>query len=271
MSEAEREPDGTFGDVVAEFDHVDDPDVFERMKTHPALHSALVLTRPENWWGTGLDPKLLFTIAKDEGIPVAWVPPSAVLLKLAAAPDRTSRIDVLLARKQEIVNQCKEIILNIYDPWIANERALIEKAIAAYEDGHLEAATALAVSVGDSLATWASIPRTKVFKSEAEQKAWKKILEKDRNYKLAASELSSAEDDLSLDKILMAPIPSFFTEWHPDGKQNPPDALSRHVVAHNPTLEHFSQQNALLSLMLDTSILHVMQAWCEQVRFMDSE
>lgn len=48
MSEAEREPDGTFADVIAEFDHVDDPDVIERMKTHPALHSALVLTRPES-------------------------------------------------------------------------------------------------------------------------------------------------------------------------------------------------------------------------------
>ncbi len=28
MDETEREPNGTFGDVIAELDHVDDPDVF---------------------------------------------------------------------------------------------------------------------------------------------------------------------------------------------------------------------------------------------------
>lgn len=271
MSEADREQDETFGDVIAEFDHVDDPDVLERMKTMPALHTALVLTRPENWWGTGLDPKLLFAIAKDDGIPVAWVPPSAVLLELAVAPDRKTRMSVLLSHKQEIVNQCKEIILNIYDPWIANERVLIEKAIEAYEDGHLEAATALAVCIGEPLAIWASEPRYKVFMSEADKEAWKKSHKKNSKYKWAAFELKIAEDDLSQDEFLMAPIPSFFTEWYPDSKQELPEGLSRHVVIHNPTVDHFSPQNALLSLMLDTSILHVMQAWCEQVRFMDSE
>ncbi len=86
MSEVSTSPDGEFGAVIAEFDHVDDPDVFERMKNMPALRTALVMKRPENWWGTGLNPKVLFAIAKDDGIPVAWVPPSAVLIDLAAAP-----------------------------------------------------------------------------------------------------------------------------------------------------------------------------------------
>src|SRR5258708_36495239 len=126
-------------------------------------------------------------------------------------------MSVLLARKQEIINQCKVIILNSDDPWVSNERTLIEKAVAAYEDGHLEAATALAVSIGDSLAIWASTPRIKVFKSEADQEAWEKSRKNNNNrYKWAALELSTVEDDLSVDKILMAPIRNFFTVWYPN-------------------------------------------------------
>ena len=261
----------TFGDIIAELDHVDDPDVFERMKTTPALRSALKMTRPENWWGTGLNPKVLFAISKDDGIPVAWVPPSAVLIELAATPDRNARMSVLLAHKQEIIDQCKVITLNSDDSWITNERALIEKAIAAYEDGHLEAATALAVSVGEPLAIWASTPRVKAFKSETEKALWEKRRENTSKYQWATFELNDPDADLSPYKILIAPIQSFFTSWKPTKGQKPPDSLSRHVVAHKPTVKHFSSENALLSLMLVTSILHYMQTWCEEVRWMDSE
>ena len=138
-----------FRDVIAEFDHVDDPDVFERMKTTPALRAALEMTRPENCWGTGLSPKVLFAIARDDGIPVVWVPPSAVLLDLAAAPDHNARMAVLLARKQEIVDHCKVVIRHCDDPWVGDMHALLARAIAAYEDDHQEAALALAVSVGE--------------------------------------------------------------------------------------------------------------------------
>jgi hypothetical protein len=217
--------DYDFGDVIAECDHVDDPDVLERAKTHPALYEALQMTRPENWWGTG-NPKVLFAIAKDDGIPVAWVPSASILLDLAAAPDRNARMSVLLARKQEIVDQCKMIILNSDDPWVADERALIEKAVAAYEDGHLEAATALAVSIGESLAIWASTPRVKWFKSKAEREDWNnRRKEYTKKYTWAADELSIANDELSPDKILMAPIPRFFTSWNPTKGQKPPDTL----------------------------------------------
>jgi hypothetical protein len=94
----------TLGDIPAEFGHVDDPDVLERMKINPALHAALQLTRPENWWGTGLKPGVLFAIAEADGIPVAGVPSAAILLDLAAAPNRNARMSVLLVRKQEIVD-----------------------------------------------------------------------------------------------------------------------------------------------------------------------
>jgi hypothetical protein len=72
-------------------------------------------------------------------------------------------------------------------------------------------------------------------------------------------------------KVLIAPIHRFFTGWYPDRGQKPPDGLSRHVVAHQPTQQHFSPENALLSLMLVTSLLREEQAWAEEVRRQDFE
>jgi hypothetical protein len=265
----------TFGDVMKEFDHVDDPDVLERVKTNHALHSALSLTRPRNWWGTGLKPEVLFKIAKGDGIPVVDVPPSEVLLDLAAAPDRNARMSTLLAKKHEIIDHCKEITDSCYHPWVADSRLLTEKAIAAYEDGHYEAAMALAVSVSEPLAIWASTPRWQFLKSvDAEKKLEEYNKEhKKHRYKWAALELSGAKDDFVYSqewsyKALIAPIPLFFKEWYPDTGDEPPKSLSRHIVAHQPTQQHFSPENALLSLMLATSLLYAQEEWSEMDNYL---
>lgn len=112
-----------------------------------------------------------------------------------------------------------------------------------------------------------------IFKSEAEQEAWEKSRKKAGKYAWATLELSSVGADFSKyevpRQVLIATIQRFFTTWYPDSGRKPPDGLSRHVVAHQPTQQHFSPENALLSLMLVTSLLHEMQAWSEEVRRMD--
>ena len=59
-------------DVIAQFPHVDDADVLDKVERMPALRVALDMTRPRNWWGSGVDPSTLVAIA--ESIPLAWVP-----------------------------------------------------------------------------------------------------------------------------------------------------------------------------------------------------
>jgi hypothetical protein len=218
--------DNYMDDLIAEFDHVDDPDVLERVKTNPALADALQMTRPENWWGTGLRPKVLVEIARDDGIPVVWVPPSKVLLDLAETPDHSARMVVLLRRKQEILDNCKSITSYCDDPWVADASVLTRKAIVAYE-----AAMALAVSVGEPLAIWASTPRWQFFKSEAAKERWEQYRKQRNKYTWAAFELSDAKANLTyhddwLYKALIAPIPLFFTEWFPDKGQQLPESLS---------------------------------------------
>jgi hypothetical protein len=182
-------------EVIAEFDHVDDPDVLERIKSSPALRIALEMTRPQNWWGASLDPNALFAIAKNDGIPVAWVPPATVLVALVAEPDRATRMTVLRAHEQEIIDQCRALVGECRDPEVADKRELVRAAMAAYEDGHREAAMALAVSVGEPLAIWASIPRVQSFESAAELDAWSSAPR--RQASISGQSLSSAQSGLT--------------------------------------------------------------------------
>src|SRR5579885_2489919 len=267
-----------FGNVMDELNHVDNPDVLERMKTIPALHEALLISRPQNWWGTGLKPEVLFDIANHDGIPVVRVPSSAILLELVAVPGRQARMAILLLHRQEVLNDCKVAISDCDDPWVADTCALTGAAIAAYEAGYHEAAMALAVSVGEPLATWTSIPRVQAFRSETAQEDWERYCRQRgvSKYRWAALELSNDRDQFALPhnwhyKALIAPIPRFFTPWSPASGRPLPESLSRHVVAHQPTRQHFSPENALLALMLATSLLCDAQERAEEVRGMDGE
>jgi hypothetical protein len=262
-----------FADVIAELPHVDDPDVLERAGTNRALRIALEMARPRNWWGIGLDPNVLFTIAREDGIPVAWIPRGSILKELAAVPDPTARRQILLDRQAEIVEDCLDALDECRDPWLDDHVILARRAVQAYREGHHEAGMALAVNIGEPLAVWASTPRVRGFDSEADRNAWEKYRKKIRKYAWAEYELAAVGVDVSRylfkQQVLMAPIPRFFTPWYPEGSDPAPEHLSRHVVAHQPTVKHFSLENALVALMLTVSILREQQAWAEDVRSME--
>jgi hypothetical protein len=262
-----------FKDIVAEFRHVDDPDVLEKARSNPALEAALELTRPANWRGAGLAPEQVLSLAERDGIPIAWVPPSAVLKALVAAGE-DERHAVLRAHRDAVVAQCVDLVEECDDPWISDSRTLVQRALAALKAGHHEAAMALAVAVGEPLALWASEPRVKLFESEEEREQWEAARKK--KYSLAATELSavaSPEDVGPLEVVrraLIAPIPKFFTPYYPDRAMPVPETLSRHLAVHQPTVAHFSETNALLAVMLATSLLREQQAWCAEVRTTDA-
>lgn len=262
-----------FADVIAELDHVDDTDVLEKAKTNTALRLALEMIRPRNWWGTVGDPDLLFRIAREDGIPVAWIPRGPILAELASVTGGVARRQILVDRQLEVLEDCYEALDACDDPWVGEHVALARKAIEAYRGGHHEAAMALAVSTAEPLAVWASTPRVRGFDSRAEKEAWEKRRKKIGKYAWAEYELGAVGVDVSRytfkQQILMGPIPRFFTPWHPGTGTPTPEQLSRHVVAHQPTLSHFSIDNALVAIMLDVSILREQQAWSEEVRSME--
>lgn len=259
-------------DVFAEFDHVDSPDVLDKANTNQALRLALEMSRPENWHGSGLTPDRILPIAVDDGIPVAWVPPTDVLKALVAAP-RGQRHAVLLAHEREVLADCRRRLLECDDPWLDDTTHLLTCAFGAFDGGHQEAAMALAVSVGEPLALWASVPRVQGFDSKLARDKWERD-RKRKKYRLASMELDRVVPDSPMHRYevsrraLIGPLKTFFTEFRPGDPK--PDLLSRHVVAHAPTRGHFSRTNTLIALMLATSIVREQQEWSDDVRSTDS-
>src|SRR5262249_12300686 len=76
---------------------------------------------------------------------------------------------------------CDALVRECNDPWVGDEQALVQRALAAFRAGHHEAAMALAVSIGEPLANWASTPRVRGFLSEADRDTWEKKRHKTSN------------------------------------------------------------------------------------------
>lgn len=253
--------------------YLDDPGIMERAKRDNFIMFALQFTRYPNWWGSGVGPDRALEIARDDAIPLAWVPRSAVVKSLAAAENTADRQATLLASETLILEDCRESLDRSMHPELVGHHSLVVRAIDAYEAGHREAAMALAVSVGEPLALWASEPRETGFLSEANREAWKKLKSQAGKYGQARLVLVNSDRYTiidSMDKALLAPIPHFFTPWWPDGRKPMPSKLSRHVVAHQPTPEHFNHFNSLTSIMLVTSLLRAQCEWATEVEASDA-
>ncbi len=172
----------------------------------------------------------------------------------------------------EVVVACHGLLMECDDPWVADDHALISRALAAYEASFYEAAMALAVAVGEPLALWASEPRVQSFDSEAEKSEWEARKKKAGRYGVAKLELGAVNPGDKLSRVeilrhaLIGPIDKFFTPFHAKAGERIPPTVSRHATVHKPTVAHMTQPNALVALMLDVSILRQQQEWAEEVR-----
>lgn len=255
--------------MIAAYKHVDDPDVLDRIGSDPALSIALGSSRHPNWWGTGAGGELLIA-ARAEGLPLAWVPRRAIVRLLAAAATPGERAEILKNHPGEILTDCAAALDECTHPWIANDVVLARKALEAVKAGQHEAGMALAVCMGEPLAAWAATPRVQAFESDADHETWTRRRKNGSKYGWAQIEIERAGNDYERAanfqyQVLIAPLPRFFTPWTPESGKPRPSALSRHVVAHQAALDHFSPENALLSIMLISSILREQQDWSEQV------
>lgn len=256
-------------DIIEQLDNVDDPDAGEMAKSNHALAAAMSMWRPVNWHGSGLTPDQILRVASENGIPVAWVPPTAVLVELAAT-EQAGRIGVLVARQHEVLDHCESLIAQCRGPELSDVQTLAGEALQALKAGHHAAAMALAVAVAEGPALWASERRVESFRTQQEEDKYKESLK--FKYELAKEELESLKSGDHRSRLnvmrlaLLAPIPKFFTRYHADSGDPIPETVSRHATVHQPTVTHLSRENALLSVMLCASLLCEQQSWIDEVR-----
>ncbi len=195
---------------------------------------------PSNW-PPDLDLAVAAEIVRDDGIPLVWVPRRTIVEELLAAEDRRARVSILLIHIESLVEDCRLVLDEVTDHDLAGQLPLARAAIDALANGHQESAQALATVVTETVVA-------------AEVSA---------NYKEVKDQVLFDVDSTSWHQLRLkaafAPIDRFYTAWRREWGTPPPEALSRHVTVHLADTAHYTAANALLAVLLVTSVLRAVQ------------
>ncbi|MFJ5124006.1 hypothetical protein ACIP80_02680 [Streptomyces sp. NPDC088555] len=207
--------------------------------------------RRPNWWGAGATPEDLHKLAKSSGIPVSWVPPAHVLRLLLDAGDHDARLRVLVDHEDEIRALCEEMAAYCDDEWLGDAPEMAAKIVAAWRDGHPEAAACMALLAVEELAHQVSrVDRSK----------------KHKGLQGAAEAIVSNDDWFPQGQTALSPLFPLYTQYWADKGHDVPEQLSRHALVHSISLGHLSQGHAIVAIMLMVSLLRELQERCDEIR-----
>ncbi|MET9618118.1 hypothetical protein [Kitasatospora indigofera] len=199
--------------------------------------------RYENWWGSGVKFDQLHGLVKEHGIPVAWVPPADVLRLLVAAPDsHDAKLDVLVAAEADIRQLCHQRVTESDHDWLEDYPRTARLVMAAWDDGHVQAAACLALAGAEDL----------MFRVAR--------VDRSKNYHGLTEEARREPSDwLPHLQLLLTPINTLFTSYFAHKNDPIPANLSRHAVLHTLPLDHLNHGHSIVAIMLLISLLRQAQ------------
>jgi hypothetical protein len=193
---------------------------------------------PRNW-PRDIDLELVRGVAMDGGIPVTWVTPAAVIEKLVRTDNLDERLAILLDNRDQILETCGLVLDEIEAEELHDAAELARQALVSLSAGTFGPAQAMSVAILDSLSPSLDV------NLNSEPAVRKKYV--------------FHSDDLIIQEMVyyytMAPLIPFARPWHPSSLLPKPITLSRHVTIHQTDLEHYNPTNALVAVMLVTSVL----------------
>jgi hypothetical protein len=214
----------------------------------PVLPIELDLGRffPPNW-REGPEPDLDKAIeVMTEGIPLIWVPRGAIIAELLQAADIDTRDGVLKARRTDIAEDCLTVLGQIADAGLKPLAGLAADAARALRDGYEAPAQALAANVFD---TWLRDAARHGVLFTLGAGRWK--------YPKVRSQIKPVDDATKLAKLqeecAMAPALAALADFLPSDPT--PRRYGRHATAHSARPEQYTTANAVVAVMLATSLL----------------
>jgi hypothetical protein len=198
---------------------------------------------PPNWQGVKIPSvELLETILLDEGIPLAWVPSQELLIAILDAPDGAARRRIIGSRWRRVVSDCEASQAEVSSGDLQPHCVFASDAVRALRDGHQAAAQALAANLLDSII--------------------RQNVDLTLNKTVTATGKKRARIDLDDYQIetsfTMAPIWRAYEEYW-ESKGDPiPRAFGRHPSAHAVSRTQYSRINAVIAIMLVTSLLRLL-------------
>lgn len=193
---------------------------------------------PSNWPDDYPDllPGLL-NLVNVEGVPAAWVPRQSLLLSLLGASSADDRSELLIAHREEILDDCVEWIESLDDEFLAPQLPIARKVLSAYQDGHWEVAAISAVPVVHAV---------------VESLHWMSDRQKVRKHH-GLTDMTPVSR--LLEQATRAPLAVFYDDWNPKSDKPRPAYLARHVVSHHLAEDQVSARNCVVAVMLMTSLL----------------
>ena len=196
---------------------------------------------PPNWPEGQVDLDKVEKVVIEDGIPLVWIPRPELVELILQAPDKAARFRILAEHKKGIVEDCLACMALVTDPMFSGQVPLGIKAIEAFSSGRFEAAQALSTVVAESA--------IRKLTSESYRKISEYARESFFDEPISHLRMSAA----------LAPVGVFYTPYFESDGKPPPEQLSRHMTVHFADVSHYTELNAILSIMLLASVLRGLQ------------
>lgn len=202
---------------------------------------------PPNWARIDdIDLNQVRDIGEHEGIPLMWIPRSATVKKLLAADSQEARRELLAAHMDSILEDCRASLAAIEQDTIAGERAEAlatgtqfgMQACAALAAGHLAAAQALATTLLDTVL--------------------ERLLARDTHTELTTRKLVpefNAEEYAFRGALTLGPVWAAHQRFDRQQRDVIPIEYGRHPSVHGVSSRQYNATNAIIAVMLITSVL----------------
>jgi hypothetical protein len=197
---------------------------------------------PPNWQFGEDWPKLtmISETVQQDGIPLAWVPRGDIVVGLVHAEGIEGRRAILADREADIVQDCFTCLDDVHAPELAELVTNAREAVRVFQDQHAKPAQALATVVLDAVL---------------------RLLFAAPNFSYGGIRRQLAEvwDNAPLrymrSALVLAAIPGALEQFWPDRGDPVPVRFNRHASAHTVHAEQFTRTNALVAIMIITSLL----------------
>ena len=190
---------------------------------------------PANWPADRLDDGLRFVA--ETRWPIVWVPRLQVVTQLLDAPE-PDRISTLVANGADVLADCEAAIDDITVERYEDVLPFAHSAIAAFRDGHAAPAQALVAALLTTIV----------------------------QHHLGFARLSDAKTSLTVDPdnadfdvmriaLIAGCVPDTLASFRESQGDEVPREFNRHASLHRVCVEQYTEENALIGLMLASALL----------------
>jgi hypothetical protein len=212
---------------------IDVPAWWRLVEEFETVHEQWTESLPDNWRSLSMtELRAVADTMELTGWVLAWVPRAEVLRELIRSTDRPDAHSRLLACQDDVLDDLQKCLIEVTDPSLGDLSIALQQAIRAYEVGSSFPAQALVAVVLTSL-----------------------ISQELEDPKPAESPLLAFRRN----SLLRAGGTALNNYWPRPGDPVP-SLFNPYVMAHRFDLTHFTQANALASLILGVSFVRDLQA-----------